>query len=553
MFNFRLSNFPMNTRRGLLSVLISCSPFLSYAQDTGLLSVKIVDSENRMIPARAWVDANGERHYKPDAPSTCVPYRNDRSFSCDGRFEMRVPVGAVTIHVERGKEWLPVDQEVQVTKNQTFSKTIEMKRWVNMPSEGYYSTDMHVHFGHDNLRVLKQLALADDVHLVPAFTYWLRGSEPSWKRDWPSWPQGESIQIDQTHHVTRANLEIERIARSQIQGGTVGASFIYNLKTPISVDRFDTRFPTDTTLCILAKKQSPNCVIDTDKPSWAETVIGAALGIYDTVQICHNHYHRYNSIPGGWGMIGSLSEDEKEWDVKNELFHRTNEQYYSWLNCGIRMAVSGGSAIGVMPVPMGYSRSYAKVDGDLTPEKYWAAVKAGNTFATSGPILTMKIDGHNMGETINRKINSEEPLKIQLHLRSIEKLESLELVHNGQIIQKKNLSTNPPNPTLDINQNWIFTPKRSGWFTARASFLAPDGQLRQAHTSPIYVTIDKKPIAFKEDAEYMTRWVDRLTEIANMPNRYRSEADLKQVLSIYQKARNFFQNVVKESAVNWND
>lgn len=553
MFNLRLSNLRVRISTRLFSLLISCSPYLCFAQDTGLLAVTIVDSNQRMIPARVWVDADGERHFKPEAPSTCVPYRNDRSFSCDGQFEMRIPVGSATIHVERGKEWLPVDQEIRVTKDQTLSKTIVMKRWINMPAEGYYSTDMHVHFGYDDLRVLKQLALADDVHLVPAFTYWLRGSEPSWKGGWPSWTKGESIQVDQTHHVTRANLEIERIARSEMQGGSVGASFIYNLRTPVSVDRYDTRYPTDTTLCLLAKQQSPNCVIDTDKPSWAETVIGAALGIYDTAQLCHNHYHRNNTIPGGWGMIGPLSENEKELDVKNELFHRTNEQYYSWLNCGIRMAVSGGSAMGVMPVPMGYSRSYAKVHGVLTPEKYWRAVKAGNTFATSGPLLTMMIDSHDMGSTIHRESNSTEPLSIQLHLRSIEKLESLEVVHNGQIIQKQDLSMSTPNPALNIRQNWNFTPKRSGWFVARALFLAPDGQLRQAHTSPIYIIIDEKPIAFKEDAEYMTRWAGRLVEIASLPDRYRSEADLKQVLSVYQKARDFYQRVVKESAIHWND
>jgi hypothetical protein len=49
-------------------------------------------------------------------------------------------------------------------------------------------------------------------------------------------------------------------------------------------------------------------VIDT----WAETPVGAALGVYDVAQICHNHYHRSATLHGGWGMIGPLAPDEKD-------------------------------------------------------------------------------------------------------------------------------------------------------------------------------------------------------------------------------------------------
>jgi len=55
---------------------------------------------------------------------------------------------------------------------------------------GYYSADLHVHFGYDRLAVLEQLSLADDVHIVPAFTFWLRGTEPEWKAEWPAWRAG---------------------------------------------------------------------------------------------------------------------------------------------------------------------------------------------------------------------------------------------------------------------------------------------------------------------------------------------------------------------------
>jgi hypothetical protein len=73
---------------------------------------------------------------------------------------------------------------------------------------------------------------------------------------------------------------------------------------------------------------------------------------------------------------------------------------YRLLNCGFRLGVSGGSAIGVMPLPTGYNRVYARVTGAFDSGSYWAAIKAGRSFATSGPILTLSVGKYTLGDTI---------------------------------------------------------------------------------------------------------------------------------------------------------
>jgi hypothetical protein len=100
---------------------------------------------------------------------------------------------------------------------------------------------------------------------------------------------------------------------------------------------------------------------------------------------------------------------------------------------------------------------------------------------------------------------------------------------------------------------WNLPVKRSGWIAARTLFKSPDGRLRQAHTSPIYLQLDEKPIAFKGSATYMVRWVDRLIGIAEVPGRYRSQVDKKQVLATYAKAREFYSNAVGASVKLWGD
>jgi hypothetical protein len=84
-------------------------------------------------------------------------------------------------------------------------------------------------------------------------------------------------------------------------------------------------------------------------------------------------------------------------------------------------------------------------------------------------------------------------------------------------------------------------------------FTAPDGWLRQAHTSPVYVTVDGKPTAFVRSAGYMILWVDRLIEIAHQPGRYKSDADLQEVLVLYRKARAFYEDVTAKADEHWGD
>ena len=166
------------------SVLAVATP-LAIAQESRL-DVEIVDAAGEPMPARAWVISGEARFFHPLQPASATPYQQDQSFSCDGRFSMLLPPGEATIHVERGKEFVPVDLVVPVTAGESSQYTIRLDRWIDMPSLGWYSADMHLHLGFDNPRVLKQLALADDVHLVPSFTYWLRGRGETWQRHGPT-------------------------------------------------------------------------------------------------------------------------------------------------------------------------------------------------------------------------------------------------------------------------------------------------------------------------------------------------------------------------------
>ena len=531
-----------------LSALLTVMPM-----QAAKLSVTVLDDDGRPTPVRAWVDVNRQRFFEPTGPDTATPYTRDRSFSCDGRVEFDgMPADQAVVHIERGKEFRPVDHTLTLTDANPAALQLSIRRWIDLPAEGWYSADLHIHLGFDNPRILAQLSLADDVHLCPAFTYWYRGREDSWPADWPADRNHQTTQLDVNHVLTWHNIEIERIGGGP--GETIGASFLFNLSRPVAAERFGQFFPTDASLILAAREHSPQLVVDADKPMWSETVVGAALGCYDTVQLCHNHYHRNVTLRGGFGMIGPLDDNESNFVVADGLFHRTNNIYYRLLNCGFRIAASGGSAIGVMGVPNGYNRTYALLDGNLTEDNYWHAVRAGRTIATSGPILTMQVNGQAVGSEIQLATSEDyatRQVTAVLRLRSIQAIEGLQLIQNGRVVRTVDLRRETQDlaildaKPLDLIQEFRILVNRSGFVAARALFRAPDGLLRQAHTSPVYLTLDGRPAASTKDARYMMRWIDRLISIAGHPNRYPDGAALDAVLDTYRRAREVYQRIEK--------
>lgn len=256
-------------------------------------------------------------------------------------------------------------------------------------------------------------------------------------------------------------------------------------------------------------------------------------------------------------MIGPLATGESNAAVGDGLFHRTNALYYRFLNCGFRLGVSGGSAVGVMGVPTGYNLVYAKIDGPLTSDKMWTAIRTGRTFATTGPMLTLNANHSTIGDTIAVNSNQSPQISVRTTVQSRERLESLQIIHNGRTVASRSLQNTEPRPgaeqfVVENTLEFTLSAQHSGWVASRALYRTPHGLLRQAHTSPIYISVDNKPTASAEDARYMLRWIDRLAEIANSHSDHFPDDDARQsVLSVYSEARSRYEHII-DTALNNN-
>src|SRR5262249_51419478 len=76
--------------------------------------------------------------------------------------------------------------------------------------------------------------------------------------------------------------------------------------------------------------------------------------------------------------------------------------YYEFLNLGFRLAASAGSDAPYGNT-IGTSRVYAYTGTEFSPDAWLAALKAGHTFVTNGPMLDLKVDQQIPGSTINAR------------------------------------------------------------------------------------------------------------------------------------------------------
>ena len=77
------------------------------------------------------------------------------------------------------------------------------------------------------------------------------------------------------------------------------------------------------------------------------------------------------------------------------------QDWYRYLNCGYRIPAVGGTDKMAALMPVGANRTYAHLGQDEFTFANWAkAIRRGNTFVSSGPLLLFKADGHVPGEEI---------------------------------------------------------------------------------------------------------------------------------------------------------
>jgi hypothetical protein len=502
----------------LLTLLISM--LMPQGLVAATLHIQVVDEAGKPSWERIEVRrAGGQMYQCPDAlrdhlsgTSGMQPFYSG-SFIVQGDCQVEVPPGHYLVVGMHGTEYVRVEKAVTVRADGVTNVTMVLHRWVNMRRLGWWSADMHVHRPPADV---EKAILAEDLNFAPIITGWGGSSDQFQMGDVYASEGKSQFAVDDQHRVSSRNWEDER---------GPGAWLFFQLLRPLEgleKDKATRWWPTGLSVVEQVRGQhAPGSIfpwIDTEKPFWWEVPVVMALAPSDSMEILPNHITEYGLEAGeAWGRPFTQGYLNREGWMDDVL-----GLYYRYLNLGIHVAPTAGSASGVLPNPIGFNRVYANFSGPFTVQKFFEAVRDGHSFVTNGPMLffEVKSEGKLMRATV--EAHAGEPL------------DRVEIVADGEVIEWY-----PVRPAQnDFQADFTFDPNKYSWIAARC-YLPGGDTLRLAHSSPYYLPGHHD---CRDDAKYYVDWMNDLIQQAKTdPKRIGPADQQQQRIEIYSKALTFYQ------------
>lgn len=477
------------------------------------------------LPARATVLGADDRAHAPrGAFRRIVSYTETHYFHTAGSFEVELPPGPAVVRLKRGVEFRPFEREVEIRSGEAATLEASLERFANSGEAGWHSGDTHVHDLHaGDLQItpadLVAQAEAEEVQVVHALIHvdgsrtmgdparFVPGAHPASSGS-VLLRYGQEYRMPFGH---RTFLNPERL--------------FYPLATGVPGTARAAPFPPlFEYIRRIRAEQGDHLVVGMPHPyfgylaagepftgaSPSEIPVDAALGVVDFFDL--------NCIPSSEAGAAAI--------------------YARLLNAGFRLAAAGGSdtfSDTSRDPPLGTGRTYARVEGELTVEKWNAALKAGRSYSTNGPLLELTVDGAGMGEEIRRPAGTALP--VAARAVSAVPMERLTVLVNGQPWREAvgNPDADPvADSPFELEVNSELELAESAWIAVRVdgprSVWTTDSSLF-AHSTPVYAVIGGRPIVVESDRAYLERMIADFGEAMERREDWRNEEQRRLVLA----------------------
>jgi len=502
--------------------------------------LEIVDETGQPLPARVRVrDKSGADHLPSDALQ--VPLGLDQWFVTAGSSKLTVPSGPLEIRVEHGLEFLPHKSATLIKPNQKAKHRITLNRWVDMLEQGYKCGENHLHVP---LPELAPQLVAEGLDFGTSLHWWnaKRFSTPlagGYIRDLKF--AGKLVPT------SVFDYEIEH---------DWGAVYVVGQPTPLE-DENDSSIPN---LPILQRSHDTGALVCYQGGWSREVLLDALLGTVDVVNICNNNFLRHAYQPRSrYSNLLEVPGFPIYANNADDMLRMNTETYYRLLNCGLRLAAGAGSATGPKLSPVGYNRTYVRMEDKTSYEEFLERWRAGQNFVTNGPMLKLQADDrYHPGDTIDLE-NSSNTLLVNVTVHSPHPITSLEIILNGQVVHQ---ATTAELDATELDEITIKVPieiKAGAWLAARCTAkdqLLSDEELaayewgkpkmpRQptrlkfAHTSPIYINVNGHGVRVEQSILEAKAMLKAFTKFSRQET---SEATLDQLERALSKARKRLAN-----------
>ncbi len=410
------------------------------------------------------------------------PYTGTAQFYSAGNSKILLPPGPYRLKVYKGIEYTVWTGTIDIQVDKRTEHHVRLSRWINLPKQGWYSADDHLHIARPRK------------DLNPALSKWMQ-AEDLHVANLLQWGNTQRFQnADQFAHgpsgVYREGDYLLSSGQENPRTHFLGHTIILGTHSPIN-------FPAAYIIYGLF---------------WEEARRQGALTGYA-------HFGK------GFGALSGLSID-----LSTNLLsflevlqgdRLDTDVWYDILNTGFRMTPTAGTDYPCGLTLPGRDRFYTEVRGRLTYDAWLEGIRRGRTFVTNGPILEFSVNGTGIGGEVILK--ESEPVTVEARALinpARDDVERLEVIANGQLLR----SFSRPEGSAEIRGRFRQELGESSWLAVRASgsklgeVLHPSTGLPHpslAHSAPIYVRVEAAPgISAHPRARALRKaWVARLEHL----------------------------------------
>lgn len=515
-----------------------------YLHPTGELRLQTLDSSGRPVAARVAITGANGLAYAPDDAWIRADDGFDRRlsrfethyFHTAGDARIRVPAGPINITVWRGMEHLVEKRELHVNEGSTTDERVTLRPLPLPPdwSSHWLSADVHVHMNYGGHyrntpeRLVKQ-AEAEDLDVVfnlvvnkeqriPDIGYFSplpdAASNPAVLLS-----HGQEFHTSYWGHLGLLGLNDHFLIPDYAGYSNTASASLY---------------PTNGAIADLAHAQ--NALVGYVHP-------------FDEPADPYSNIPLTNSVPVDVAL-GKVDY----YEVLGFADHRASaDVWYRLLSCGFRPSAAAGTDAmanyASLRGPVGMNRVYALMDSDRAGPasatdrvSVWlAALKAGRTVATNGPLLGLTVDGQPPGSEITVS-RGRSRIHYKGFFRSIVPVDHVELILNGKVVKSfptgKHRTYTDLEGDLDVQGNsWLLLRAWSEGAVPEILDIYP-----YATTNPVFIRVPGESTRCGKDADFFLKWLSRLETAAAEHTGYNTADEREITLKQIRDARQVFMD-----------
>ena len=512
----------------------------NWSRPMGVLSVRTVDdSTGEEVASRIHLTAADGRFYAPPDAYARIGGAGEHSFHQAGSFRMEVPVGSLEIEAVRGFEYEPVSASVEIAAGDVAELTLRLPRITDMAAKGWWSGSTHIHMNyagnlHNTLENLMFMSAAEDQDVVLEQI----ANKDNRILDYQHFVPGGGAHPLSTEEMV---LVVGQEYRPPFYGHVFYFGLEEHLISPYTTGYegtgIESLYPSNTDMFRKAKAQ------------------GATVGYVHAFFGENDPLVAPDGSPGslggakGYMVDAALGEtDAVEWSSasRSGFF-----PWYATLNNGLRVAAVGGEdSISNMQRSklVGSVRTYVHTgERGLDLDAFLEGIRKGRAFVSCGPVLDFRVNGRIPGDDVQLPDAGGE-VEWSAWVRSPTPLERAWVVSGGRDIAEVPLSED----RRSARATGRVPMDRSGWLILRAEGSPDEARpldcgYAQAFTNPVWVRAGDQPVRSAAAAEYSIRWIDRLREMAEEWEYWRSEAEQAHVYAQFDEARAVYEGFLAEA------